>query len=122
VIDAKRYKGRPELQVRGGFLSPRVQTLRVSGRDCTKLVEGVLKQVDLVRAATAVQSVDVSPVCGMLCFIDAGWPLLGGSFTIDGVQVLWPKKAAQAITTEGPLARDQIARIHRHLAGAFPAA
>lgn len=122
VIDAKRYKGRPDLHVRGGFLTPRVQTLRVGGRDCTKLVDVVLRQVDLVRAAAEAQIADVSHVRGMLCFIDAVWPLLGGSFTINGVQVLWPKKAAEAITAQGPHAVDEITRIYRHLATAFPPA
>lgn len=49
VIDAKRYKSRPELKVEGGLLRPRVEKVLVGRRDCTKLVDGVLKQVDLVR-------------------------------------------------------------------------
>ena len=49
VIDAKRYKGRPELKIEGGILRPRIEKVLVGRRDCTKLVDGVLKQVDLVR-------------------------------------------------------------------------
>ncbi|BAS11743.1 hypothetical protein AHiyo8_00460 [Arthrobacter sp. Hiyo8] len=49
VIDAKRYKGGPQLKIEGGILRPRVERLLVGRRDCTKLVDGVLKQVDLVR-------------------------------------------------------------------------
>jgi hypothetical protein len=49
VIDAKKYKGRPQLKIEGGFLRPRVEKLLVGTRDCTKLVDGVLKQVDIVR-------------------------------------------------------------------------
>lgn len=49
VIDAKRYKGRPELRVEGGILRSRVERVLVGRRDCTKLVDGVLKQIDLVR-------------------------------------------------------------------------
>ena len=33
----------------------------------------------------------------MLCFVEADWPLMGGDFTIAGVSVLWPKKAASHI-------------------------
>src|SRR3954454_13975934 len=49
VIDAKKYKGRPQLKIEGGFLRPRVEKLLVGTRDCTKLVDGVLKQVDIVQ-------------------------------------------------------------------------
>jgi Nuclease-related domain len=43
AIDAKKYKGRPQLKTEGGFLRPRVEKLLVGARDCTKLVDGVLK-------------------------------------------------------------------------------
>lgn len=56
VIDAKRYSGRPQLRVEGGLRRPRVERLIVGRRDCTKLVDGVLKQVDIVRAVVDVQS------------------------------------------------------------------
>ena len=95
VIDAKRYKGRPELKIEGGILRPRVEKLLVGKRDCTKLVDGVLKQVDVVREVTG----DV-PVTGALCFIDADWPLIGGAFPTRGVQVLWPKRLAKALVEQ----------------------
>jgi hypothetical protein len=92
VIDAKRYKGRPELRVEGGFRRPRVEKLLVGGRDCTKAVDGVIRQVELVRKVAG----DV-PVTGALCFVDADWPLLGGSFTTRNVHVLWPRRLAKAL-------------------------
>lgn len=67
VIDPKRYKGRPSLKVEGGLLRPRVEKLLVGSRDCTKLVDGVLKQVDVVRGIVG----DGVPVHGVLCFVDA---------------------------------------------------
>jgi hypothetical protein len=36
-----------------------------------------------------------------LCFIDADWPLAGGSFAIRGVEVLWPRRLAKLLTEEG---------------------
>ena len=36
VIDAKRYRGRPQLRVQGGVLRPRTETLTVGHRDGTK--------------------------------------------------------------------------------------
>lgn len=92
VIDAKRYKGRPELKIEGGILRPRVERLLVARRDCTKLVDGVLKQVDVVRDFVG----DV-PVAGALCFIEADWPLVGGAFSTRGVHVLWPKRLAKVL-------------------------
>ena len=64
----------------------------VGRRDCTKLVDGVLKQIDLVRAV-----VDDLPVTGALCFVEADWPLIGGAFTTRGVQALWPKRLAKLL-------------------------
>lgn len=120
VIDAKRYKGRPDLRVQGGILRPRSFTLTVGGRDCTKLVAGVHRQVDLVTAALA--SYPDVRVRGMLCFVDADWPLLGGAFSVEGVDVLWPKKAAQLLNRDGDLSADQVDDLHRLLASTFPIA
>ena len=92
VIDAKRYKGRPELKIEGGILRPKVEKVLVGRRDCTKLVDGVLKQVDLVREVVG----DI-PVIGSLCFVEADWPLIGGAFATRGVQVLWPKRLAKLL-------------------------
>lgn len=92
VIDAKRYRGRPELKVEGGILRPRLEKVLVGRRDFTKLVDGVLKQVDLVR-----EVVGDLLVVGALCFVEADWPLVAGSFTTRGVHVLWPKRLAKLL-------------------------
>lgn len=95
VIDAKRYKGRPELQIEGGLFRPRVERLRVNRRDQTKLVEGSLKQVGIVQ-----NIIGTTPVTGALCFVEADWPLIGGSFVTQGVHVLWPRRLAKLITED----------------------
>lgn len=119
IIDAKRYRdARPELRVEGGIIRPREELLIVGGRDRTKLVEGMHKQVGLVRAALADQP-DV-PVCGVLCFVDADWPLIGGSFTVQGVAVLWMKKLRQKLIEPGPLDPDRIADLQWQLHETFP--
>ena len=95
VVDAKRYKGRPDLRIEGGLIRPRVEKLTVGRRDCTKLVDGVLKQVALVQ--------ELLPGVP-LCFVEADWPLIGGAFTTRGVHVLWPKRLAKLLTeSRGPL-------------------
>lgn len=92
VIDAKRYRGRPELKIEGGILRSRVEKVLVGRRDCTMLVDGVLKQIDLVR-----EVVGDLPVTGALCFVEADWPLMGGAFTTRGVHALWPKRLAKLL-------------------------
>lgn len=88
VIDTKRYVDkRVERRAEGGLFSPRVQKLYVRGSDKTLLVDGMLKQVGHVREA-----VGEVPITGVLCFVDADWSLFAESFTVNGVQVMWPKK------------------------------
>lgn len=118
VIDAKKYRGRPHLKIDGGLFRPRVERLLVGSRDCTRLVDGVLKQVDVVRGLLD----DDVPVHGVLCFVDADWPLIGGAFSICGVEALWPNKLFPKLQGEGPLTAEAVAAIHRKLARALPAA
>lgn len=122
VIDAKRYKGRPSLHVEGGILRPRTSRLMVGSRDCTTLVEGVKRQAALVAAALALPDHDDVLVHGVLCFVGADWPLFGGAFEIDGVDVLWPKRAAERLSRPGALTLDAVEALHRRIAEAFPPA
>ncbi|WP_028653662.1 nuclease-related domain-containing protein [Nocardioides halotolerans] len=127
VIDAKKYRGRPALKVGGGILRQRTEKLVVGSRDCTTLVDGVLKQVGVVedvllpggRPEGPGRPWGGVPVHGVLCFIEADWPLIGGAFTIRGVDVLWPKKLYPRLRAEGRLTASDIAEIHRHLAKAL---
>lgn len=119
VIDAKRYVDkRPALEVEGGIIRPRVESLRIGGRDGTKLVQGVQSQVERVTAALGEA---VHPVTGVLCFLEADWPLIGGSFSVDGVHVLWPRLLVQRIMDAAPQPID-VDRIHTQVAHAFPSA
>ena len=112
VIDAKRYKGRPELKIEGGLLRPRVEKVLVGRRDCTTLVDGMLKQVGLVRDLLG----DI-PITGSLCFVEADWPLIGGAFATRGVQVLWPKRLAKLLVeAQGAV---EVAAVREALAGHF---
>jgi len=118
VIDAKRYVARrPTLQIEGGILTPKVEKLLVGGRDQTKLVDGVLEQVDLVRSIVGGNV----PVTGVLCFIDSDWPLLGGAFTTRAVEVLWPRKLYPRLIARGPHST-AIATLHSQLSAALPPA
>jgi len=88
VIDTKRYVGpAPHRRVEGGLFRPRVESLMVKGRNKTTLVDGVVKQMQQVH-----EVVGEVPIAGVLCFVDAEWPFFAEPFTVNGVQVLWPKK------------------------------
>jgi len=99
VVDAKRYVNkRPELKIEGGILRPRVERLLVGGRDRTKLVDGVLGQVEKVRAALDGYEI---PVRGVLCFVEGDWPMIGGTFTTRGVSVVWPRQLSKMLDAAG---------------------
>lgn len=119
VIDAKRYKDkRPELRIEGGLFRPRVELLRIGGRDGTKLVDGVKSQVDRVREALAD---DTIPIRGVLCFLEADWPLLGGHFLVDAVHIVWPKLLVRRMI-EAPANAFDVSEAHARLAETFPVA
>jgi len=56
VIDATHHAGMVKVDWEGGLFSPRRYKLLVGRRDCTNLVAGVEKQVELVRAALGRQT------------------------------------------------------------------
>jgi len=79
-----------ELRQVGSFFRS-AQELRVKGRLCEKLVDGVLnQQVDVQRVLA--ESFPGIPVRPVLCFIDSEWPLFGKAFEHRDVVVTWPKK------------------------------
>lgn len=112
VVDAKRYVDqRPELRVDGGILRPRVEHLTVGRRDRTRLVEGVLAQLERVKAALEDPLVEVH---GVLCFIEADWPLIGPWFSVRGVRVLSPRRLSRVLAEAAggfyaPAVRDRVA-------------
>ena len=118
VVDAKRYVDkRPELRVEGGILRPRVEKLMVGGRDRTKLVDGVLGQVERVRAVLGDEAV---PVVGVLCFVEADWPLVGAFFSTRGVRVVSPRRLSKILAESGGAV--DVAGVRDRIARAFPPA
>ena len=118
VIDAKKYAGRPHLKVEGGILRPRVERLLVGSRDCTKLVDGVINQVAVVRRVVG----EGIPVHGVLCFVEADWPLLGGAFATRGVEVLWPRRLYARLKADGEIPSETLSDLTRQLAAVLPPA
>ena len=94
----------------------------MGSRDCTRLVDGMRKQVGLVRSALDAAALPDVPAQGVLSFVEADWPLIDGTFVIVDVAVLWPRKLAERLITPGPMTNEDVEAAHRALAGAFPAA
>lgn len=101
---------------------PRVERLVVGGRDRTDLLDGIGGQVDLVRTALVGGGSPDVAVRGMLYFVDADWPMIGGSFQIRDFDVMWPRLAARMVGAPGPLDTAHIRATHQLLAANFPAA
>ena len=92
VLDAKRYKGKVETRG-GGLFSTRPPELYVGGRNQTKLVAGVQRQVATVRSLLSPLAAELGAgppeVRGALVFINAEFGLFTSPFAIDGVWVGW---------------------------------
>ena len=115
VIDAKHYKGRPERRANGGLFHKRTERLFVAGRDRSNLIDGLINQVSRVRQATG-----ATPVTGVLCFIDADWPLFETMFTLRDVYIASPRRLTKLITND--TGGNDPARTAAYLAECFPAA
>ncbi|WP_235499361.1 hypothetical protein [Janibacter sp. Soil728] len=62
-----------------------------------------------------------APVTGVLCFVDADWPLIGGDFMTRGAHVLGPKKLSKLLTRHTQPLLD-VAEVHAALAARLPPA
>lgn len=99
VIDAKKYTGRIEVRDFGGWFRLD-ERLYIDGRDRTKLVDGVLGQLEVVRAALGNEFAEV-PVHGVLCFIGCEWGLLPRTKTMKRITALWPRALPGHVATRG---------------------
>ena len=110
VIDAKAHKGTLEVRRSGGLFKPRVERLFIAGRDQSKLLEGLDRQVGAVRAILAEVEALV-PVRGALCFVGTELPWFGD--TIGGVPLVTRRGLGKLMKAPGDLDetdRDAVAR------------
>lgn len=122
VIDTKKYKGKVKVDRVGGLFSPRREILTVNGRDQTKLITGVEKQVQYVQSTLHAVGHAGVEVRGALCMTEVdGLPLIR-SLTVRGVLVDGPKRAAGLARRTGELSPETVDEIWRHLAARFPSA
>jgi hypothetical protein len=117
VIDTKRYRGK--IRVRSPlFGSPR---LEIGGRDRTKLLDGLARQVAAVNTALSDLAPE-APVHGCLCFVrpegilaDTEMPIIR-TLKIDGYTLYYPRRLAKRLRGSGPLTPEDVSRIHAGLA------
>ena len=117
VIDSKRYKNR---KVRVATPLIGAARLTIDGRDRSKLVEGLARQVEVVAEFVARVEPAV-PVHGAFCFIDADLPLIGTP-RISSFEVLTRRRLAKRINRDGPLPDDRIRAVAVELAHQLPSA
>jgi hypothetical protein len=122
VVDPKNYRGKVEQRDVGGLFRTDLR-LYVGGRDRTKLVTGMDRQVAAVRAALAKDEKwrDV-PVTPVLLFISAeNWSLLNfRPLRFGEVYVLWGKALGKLLRTEEKIPREGVVDLERLLALALP--
>lgn len=123
VVDAKRYKGR--IEVRNPFFGD--PSLFIAGRNKTKLVDGLTRQRNAVRSALAGPFPEI-PVQACFCFLNprgqaggSGLPLLR-TLSIDGLQLLYPRKLSKHLNSPGPLTEEARREVVELLAHSFPRA
>ncbi len=120
VVDSKRYKDKKVELRKIGPLFSRESRLFVGGRDQTKLVEALEKQLAIVRKELALLDLKHVPVRGFLCFADAEWEFIPTPLRFGSVRVVWPRGLIKTIdkeTYEEPLLVHPVAE---KLARAFP--
>jgi hypothetical protein len=121
VIDAKRYKNADvSVERTGGLFGPVVETLKISGRRKNDLVDGLLKQCDVVRGALAATNQTEPSVIPVLCFVDAALPLREKNRRVKGARLCGPKGLSILATQEGPLDDELRFAIAMRLSTALP--
>ena len=117
VIDTKDWKGKVEISA-PWFGTPR---LLIRGRDSTKLIDGLERQIAAVRAAFDGGGYQEIPVRGALCFTKADLPFLR-SQAFRGHLLLYGRALAKQLNADGPLSAASIEQLARHLATLLPPA
>lgn len=104
VIDAKTHHGKLEVRRAGGQFTPRTELLYINGRDQTKLLDGLARQTDAVRAALT-STAHGANVRGALCFVGTELPWLDED--IAGIPLRGPGGLLKLLRRAGPLDASQ---------------
>lgn len=116
VVDAKDIRGK--VRVSTPLLG--APKLLIDGRDRSKLIDGLDRQVAAVRDALPADH-ELVPLRGVLCFTRADLPMLG-TLRMGGHELLYRKALVKRLAADGELDAAAIEALARTLAAAFPPA
>ena len=122
VIDAKAYGGKVERRTIGSIWNAQNRVF-VAGRDRTKLVLAMPRQLEATRSALAADPLASEvTVRAAVCFVSSDWGFFAKPFELHGVAVIWPQKLAERIAAPGQLTQTAIVRLANRIAVALPPA
>jgi hypothetical protein len=120
VVDAKKLAGMVEIRDRGWLLRPDYR-LTVGRRDRSSLARNMTWQAEAVAAALGRVTAGPLPrITPVLCFVGASWPLISPPNEYEGVRLEGERSIKRLLERAGELDSEEIDRITRLLAGAFP--
>lgn len=93
IVDSKHWSGKVEQRNVGGWFRTDLR-LYVGGRDRSKAVEGMDRQVHAVRDALGDPDVPILPA---LCFVEAEWSLFAKPFKFRDIWVTWARRLSEMI-------------------------
>jgi hypothetical protein len=113
VIDAKNYEGKVVVVDKGNFLR-RDWRLYVGGRNRTKILESMPRQVEAVAGALSDVHLPVPPT-PVVCFAQSTSGSYFRKFKLNGILIVPPKKLRAMLMADGPLTPDQVLAAGRAL-------
>jgi hypothetical protein len=122
VIDTKNYSGKVTTERVGGLFSERRTLLKVAGRDRTHLIDGIEKQIEVVRVVMNLVSPAPVEVRGALCFVNPDGLPWFGSQSARGILIDGTRGVVKLARRRGPLDEDEVARLCHALSAALPPA
>jgi hypothetical protein len=121
VVDAKRYEGTIRIRDVGGFFKSD-ERLYVGRRDCSKLAENMVWQVEAVeRVLRSVGANPMPPITPVLCFVKGEWPLLSPPDSYRGVRLRGTRSIKKLVASARALDGVEIERLTRVLAAGLQA-
>ena len=118
VIDAKNYRGLITAERKGGVFSSEPKQLRIDGRDQTKLVDGVKRQVSIVKDFLTEIGTTI-PVIGFLYFYRGENSFFKPVLEFDGVLVNGDRGFTRVAKKESIFNGAEIQKIAQHLSDHF---
>lgn len=123
VIDSKVVSGKISTRATGPIFNRGPSKLFVGGRDKTRDIESMGRQVSVVKNALDdipwAAGITITP---MLALVGAEVGLFENPRTVQGVWVGWPKAMARAVSRPGPLSQDVVRQVVKIIAARLPEA